>query len=163
MSFLVTGNSLCKKRGNMKETAKICWEIPKKRTFVLKKQVHIVWWLLENEIEVHVSPATAEVCLSSEEGPSVTAVEAETATDTVPTATSTGEAAVGYTASRTDNNIISFPPAQQHRHISVKVIKPSGRMSILTSHERDTGVEVCVYISVVVPTSTVFKDIIAKQ
>ena len=35
--------------------------------------------------------------------------------------------------------------------------------SILTSHERETGVEVCVYIFVVVPTSTVFKDIIAKR
>ena len=36
----------------MKETAKICCEIPKKTTFVLTKQVHIVCWLLENEIEV---------------------------------------------------------------------------------------------------------------
>ena len=36
----------------MKETAKICWEIPKMGTFVLKKQVHIACWLLENEIEV---------------------------------------------------------------------------------------------------------------
>ena len=36
----------------MKETAKICCEIPKKGTFVLTKQVHIVCWLLENEIEV---------------------------------------------------------------------------------------------------------------
>ncbi|XP_074608245.1 uncharacterized protein LOC141860906 [Acropora palmata] len=129
--------------------------------------------------EVHASPAAAGVCLSSAERASVTAVEAPAATDTVPTASSTGEAAVGYTASGTDNNIISLPPVRQHRHISVKVIKPSGRMvmltvaetrcigSILTSQERDTGVKVRVYsgdnISVVVPTSTVFKDIVGND
>ncbi|XP_068691736.1 uncharacterized protein [Montipora foliosa] len=118
--------------------------------------------------EVLASPAAAAEIVS------VTAAEAETATDTLNPAKSAGEAAVGYTAPRTDN-ILSFPPTQQQRHISVKLIKLSGSMviltvaetrcigSILTSHERDTGVKVRVYsgenISVVVPTSTIFKDI----
>ncbi|XP_068752564.1 uncharacterized protein [Montipora capricornis] len=53
--------------------------------------------------EVLASPAAAAEIVS------VTAAEAETATDTLNPAKSVGEAAVGYTAPRTDN-ILSFPP-----------------------------------------------------
>lgn len=83
--------------------------------------------------------------------------------------------AVGFAVSEyTVSECNSFPQTQQH-HISVKVVKPSGNIiiltvdnsrcveSILTAQERDAGVVVRMFsgenVSVRVPPSAIFRDI----
>lgn len=92
-------------------------------------------------------------------------------------AVATVAAAVGYTHG-SEGDSPYFPPTTEH-HISVKLIKPTGSMikltvaetscvgTVLTAQERDAGTKVRVYsgenVSIVVPPSTLFKDIVGQD